>query len=407
MRTDSCNDESFIFLTIGLYTSGSVQRPPSLFYVELTAVIEGLVLQSCPVVIGGDFNIHVEDPTDPDAVRLFELLGSFDITQHINGPTHRHGGTLDLVATFSQYQVTDVCVDPADIVSDHAVITCRLPSRTRGTGFASTRVVRSWRNVDRQVFRQAIADSPLGCPSPSATTTELCDIYESVLRDIADRLAPAHIVRSRVRPLSPWFDSECRAIRRDCRRLERLYRRTKSDEDRFAWTKAVHQKNIDFQAKKDIYWTNRLSRDSQKPAKLWQAMSKILRRDKDVGCHPPSSNTADSFANFFDRKIRDVRSSTDGYPPSTTYTPATSKMTEFEQYPESEIRRVIMASPTKSCALDPIPTFLLKEVVDDLLPFLTAIVTTVYHCAKVICQAHRSTPWFHHYSRNGLSTLSK
>ena len=51
-------------------------------------------------------------------------------------------------------------------------------------------------------------------------------------------------------------------------------------------------------------------------------------------------------------------------------------MTEFEQCLESEIRRVIMASPTKSCALDPIPTFLLKEVVDDLLPFLTAMVNT-------------------------------
>ena len=35
-----------------------------------------------------------------------------------------------------------------------------------------------------------------------------------------------------------------------------------------------------------------------------------------------------------------------------------------------------MASPTKSCTLDPIPTFLLKEVVDDLLPFLTAMVNT-------------------------------
>jgi len=204
----------------------------------------------------------------------------------------------------------------------------------------------------------------------------LWDTYESVLRDIADRLAPAHIVRSRVRPLSPWFDSECRAIRRDCRRLERLYRRTKSNEDRFAWTKAVRKKNIDFQAKKDTYWTKRLSRDAQKSSKLWQAMSKILRRDKDVGSHQPSSNTAASFADFFDRKIKDVRSSTDGYPPSTTYTPATSKMTEFQQCPESEIRRVIMASPTKSCMLDPIPTFLLKEVVDDLLPFLTAMVNT-------------------------------
>jgi len=35
-----------------------------------------------------------------------------------------------------------------------------------------------------------------------------------------------------------------------------------------------------------------------------------------------------------------------------------------------------MQSPTKSCALDPIPTFLLKEMVDVLLPNLTAMVNT-------------------------------
>jgi len=39
-----------------------------------------------------------------------------------------------------------------------------------------------------------------------------------------------------------------------------------------------------------------------------------------------------------------------------------------------EVRRVVMESPTKSCLLDPIPTFLLKEYTDSLLPFLTAIV---------------------------------
>ena len=33
-----------------------------------------------------------------------------------------------------------------------------------------------------------------------------------------------------------------------------------------------------------------------------------------------------------------------------------------------------MESPTKSCALDPIPTFLLKEQVDVLLPFVTAMI---------------------------------
>jgi len=34
-----------------------------------------------------------------------------------------------------------------------------------------------------------------------------------------------------------------------------------------------------------------------------------------------------------------------------------------------------MQSSSKSCALDPIPTFLLKEMVDVLLPFVTAMVS--------------------------------
>jgi len=367
------NGESFIFLTI--YRPGSV-RPSSLFFDELTTVIETLVLQSCPVLVGGDFNIHVEESTDPDAVRLSELFSSFDMTQHIDGPTHRHGGTLDLVATFSHYNVSDVCIDPAGIVSDHGMITCRLPSRPRSTNVTTQRVVRSWRNVDRQVFCQAIADSPLGCPSPLATAAEMFSTYESVLREIADRLAPSHTVRSRVRPLSPWFDSECRAIRRDCRRLERRYRRTNDNGDRCAWTKAVRQKNIDFQAKKDGYWTERVSRDAQSSSKLWQSMSKILRRDKDAGSRQQTGTTAtaESFANFFDRKIKDVRAGTDDCPPSTSSTSATSRLVAFQECSPSDIRRLIMSSPTKSCILDPIPTFLLKESVDALLPFLTVMI---------------------------------
>ena len=31
---------------------------------------------------------------------------------------------------------------------------------------------------------------------------------------------------------------------------------------------------------------------------------------------------------------------------------------------EAEVRRIIMASPTKSCSLDPVPTFLLREFID-------------------------------------------
>ena len=36
----------------------------------------------------------------------------------------------------------------------------------------------------------------------------------------------------------------------------------------------------------------------------------------------------------------------------------------------ADLEKIIITSPVKSCALDPIPTFLLREFLDELLPFI-------------------------------------
>ena len=100
-------------------------------------------------------------------------------------------------------------------------------------------------------------------------------------------------------------------------------------------------------------------------------------QDRESDSRPPSNRTAESFANFFDRK--DIRSSNDGCSTAATSVPATTKFNNFREYSSSDVRRVIMASPTKSCILDPIPTFLLKESVDALLPFLTVMINRSLH----------------------------
>jgi len=71
--------------------------------------------------------VHVEDPDDLDMRCRMELLSSMDLQQHVTQPTHRAGGTLDLVITFSDYHVDDLSVDPPDIISDHSLITCSVP----------------------------------------------------------------------------------------------------------------------------------------------------------------------------------------------------------------------------------------------------------------------------------------
>ena len=55
-------------LLLGVYRSGS-QALSALFFGELSSVLELLAVHSCPVVVYGDFNIHVDQSGDQHAIR--------------------------------------------------------------------------------------------------------------------------------------------------------------------------------------------------------------------------------------------------------------------------------------------------------------------------------------------------
>ncbi len=52
----------------------------------------------------------------------------------------------------------------------------------------------------------------------------------------------------------------------------------------------------------------------------------------------------------------------------------TCVMSEFQTVSEESVEKVIRKSPTKSCILDPIPTWLLKDCLIPLLPIITKII---------------------------------
>jgi len=69
-------------------------------------------------------------------------------------------------------------------------------------------------------------------------------------------------------------------------------------------------------------------------------------------------------------------SSTADSPLSSSFSPFNSSMTEHLMCSGSDVRRVIVASSTKSCStLDPIPAFSLKESLDPLLSYLMAMIS--------------------------------
>ena len=69
---------------LSIYQPGSC-RPSTVFYEELRTVLEMLVLQPGPIILGGDVNIHVERPDDSDSIRFSEMIESFNMIQHVVG----------------------------------------------------------------------------------------------------------------------------------------------------------------------------------------------------------------------------------------------------------------------------------------------------------------------------------
>ncbi|MCH1595850.1 MAG: hypothetical protein L7S42_05015 [Flavobacteriaceae bacterium] len=114
---------------------------------------------------------------------------------------------------------------------------------------------------------------------------------------------------------------------------------------------------------------------------------------------PDSENETDlcnTFVDFFADKVRKIEDSLKLLQSNsnfTTYNDAPicgvlKNLNSFNPVTEEHVGKIIQASASKSCVLDPIPTYLLKECLDTLLPVITRIInlsiksSTVPACFK-------------------------
>jgi hypothetical protein len=102
------------------------------FFDEFDQYLETLISKSGTPFISGDFNFHVEDKTNKYAKRFNDICESKGFIQHVTTPTHKSGGTLDLVLTLNavtdNIRVQDVSVDNiTGTTSDHFLVKFKLP----------------------------------------------------------------------------------------------------------------------------------------------------------------------------------------------------------------------------------------------------------------------------------------
>ncbi len=109
-------------------------------------------------------------------------------------------------------------------------------------------------------------------------------------------------------------------------------------------------------------------------------INKALHKKEDTPFPSGKSDEelANDFNKFFDGKIQTIRDNMDGTEDAVSLVHETPKynkvLTEFRSMSQEEVKKLISTSSSKHCDLDPIPTWLLKECVDELLPLITQII---------------------------------
>lgn len=157
------------------------------------------------------------------------ILQSFNLSQHVNFPTHKDGNVLDLVITRAdEVLICDLgWFDP--VLSDHRSVHYRLCS-TKKPVFRRQKVFyRNLASIGTEIFCQDLANCDLSSKKLNDDLSSLIDKYYLSLKSVIDCQAHEKEQVCTLRPIAPWFSVDVSTEKKKRRHLERKWCTTRSD----------------------------------------------------------------------------------------------------------------------------------------------------------------------------------
>lgn len=360
----------------------------SQFYDEFTELVSHFVSDKRELLITGDFNFHMNCPRSGNTVKFNDVLQMFDLIQHVKGPTHIAGNTLDLVITRPNCPSIHSCkVD--ELISDHNAILvelnlstpCRVKRRIR---------YRKTRNIDSDLFKLDLKNffsaklNKLGYNHINEKhLNDLISAYEGSV-EVLDKHAPVKEKVITVRKPTPWNTDDIKSYKAAKRKAEKKWRKTKCDADlaTFKEKRNLFNSHLKDLRRKDL--AKKIGENKGNSKALFKIMNKALHRKQDLPLPPQKDDEtlATEFSDFFEKKISDIRQKLDTTNNCSRIGPNISNgflgtyFDSFKRMRTDEIRKIISDMAPKHSALDHIPTWIVKNHLDEFLPIITQIVNT-------------------------------
>ena len=397
----------------------SVYRPPpseangftfNQFLNEFTCLLEMHTVSTGQLLILGDFNFHVDNVNDRIVLRFLDILSLFNLTQHVNVPTHEMGHTLDLVITrASEDLLCNLSVyDPK--ISDHSAILFNI--RHKKIKYQQkTFTYRPIKHINESNFINDVQNTIASLPSThtadqplSESPSDLNDLvshYNNTMSTLIDAHAPEITKTITVRPDTPWFNREILLAKQLRRKYEHAWQRAKKKEccseyeTRYI-NQCNHVKDLILKTKCNFYNVKvEATKGDQK--ELFRLLNTIFSNSQKqpLPSHESLEQLSSRFSDFYVAKIEKIRDQiSHNSPPDTVHIEeactVSHPLNEFAPATMTEIRDIIGSSPNKSCSLDPIPTELLKKCGDPIFELILQIVNMSLSTAHMPSELKRA-----------------
>ena len=355
------------------------------FVIEWSSYIEQFVEVREQLFIVGDFNIHV-DSSNNESKGFLDILNANGLPQHVTSPTHQKGHTLDLVIRREHSNLLSgspivFIYGVSDSSSfDHYAVLCYLNVNRPKTVHKYVKF-RAFRKIPVPTYQNDVKVVLNNQSKTPDNINDLIDYYNSTLQNLTDKYAPLQCKKIALRPHSPWYTSALRREKRAHRRGERVAARTQLEVDRQIVQNMYRRRNEQLVEAKSTYFTNKVKESKDDPNALFRLTRNMLGSsgDKILPVHTCKRKLANDFSAFSTNNILNIRSElglTDTHTGgSVTNCFSGVPLNTFRDATETEIWNIIKLSPVKSCELDPLPTWLLKECKAELVPIITDIVS--------------------------------
>ena len=288
-------------------------RPPDTsvlkFANELAVYMERNINITGEQIIVGDINVHINKQDHSNAIVLSVMLESFNLSNHVEFPTHKLQNTLDLIINQEHSRcIRNIC--QGHLLSDHHLVLFNITSKSK-VSLCRKQAFRKYKSISSEDFSANVIKKLKFINITNTNTDNLVSAYDRSLKAVLDTHAPLKIKSISCRRRVPWFSADLTGAIHKHQKLERMW--CEDPENREKFLQFYHQwwlvSNMWDWAER-LFFLEALTDNRTNFKDIFNICNNILGRNN---LPLPSSdlniNLANKFNNCFHDKIGSIYSS--------------------------------------------------------------------------------------------------